>query len=282
MFRASTLIALVGLVAIPSSPTSAAELEPNPFFKSGAEAEQYFLAKSDLVKNMDDLSVLPLGNGVWRLMVNTDRDESGGSGRYKTVVVGVLADYSALNEKLIGGTGRFVGIDFCKGYYLASFDKTECYAMPQVAPDVRGRATIVVRYLLRSQLPSLLAEVHGEALADHRDGNKADAASASARLVSGALWKLVPISPSNVEAYNDLGFFLAEGGRPQEAATVLEEVIRAVPDRTVAYLNLGDAYAGLHDSPKARAAYLEYEKRMEAAGTASKIPKRVTAALQQP
>lgn len=85
----------------------------------------------------------------------------------------------------------------------------------------------------------------------------------------------ITITPESVNTYNDIGFFLEQGKKYPEAITVLEEVIKAYPDRTVAYINLGDAYFGLQNKVKAKEAYFKYIDLMKNEGKESRIPKRV-------
>jgi tetratricopeptide (TPR) repeat protein len=73
---------------------------------------------------------------------------------------------------------------------------------------------------------------------------------------------------------NDLGFFLSEADRYEEAAIVLRKVIRRAPSRTVAHLNLADAYWGLQQNEKACASYQTYVSLMRKDGKEKKIPSR--------
>ncbi|GEM_PF-4095885 len=99
--------------------------------------------------------------------------------------------------------------------------------------------------------------------------------SCAVKLANSGELKSENITPKNVSQYNDIGYFLAEGGKFQESAKVLKEVINAVPDRTVAYLNLGDAYWGHADTTLAVMAYLKYSDLMRKDGKSEKAPKRV-------
>jgi tetratricopeptide (TPR) repeat protein len=109
----------------------------------------------------------------------------------------------------------------------------------------------------------------------YQKGKKDDAAIA----IIGFL-KLNPesnnkIAVINVNKYNDLGFFLEQGKKYHEAVELLEKVVNAVPNRTVAYINLGDAYFGLKDSVKAKEAYLKYIDLIKKENKEKKIPQRV-------
>lgn len=54
-----------------------------------------------------------------------------------------------------------------------------------------------------------------------------------------------------------------------------EEVVDAVPDRTSAYINFGDAYFGLKQNEDAKDVYLKYIDLMKKEGKETKMPKRV-------
>jgi tetratricopeptide (TPR) repeat protein len=144
-----------------------------------------------------------------------------------------------------------------------------------LAKDQIDKAKIVARYYVKAKLPQVLEDKRNEAFEAYRTGKKADSVKAALEMVKNAPWSIVPIAAENVEYYNDLGFFLQQGGKNKEAVPVLEEVTRAVPDRTPAFLNLGDAYAGLSDAEHAKAAYQRYRKLMEQAGNGAKVPKRI-------
>jgi tetratricopeptide (TPR) repeat protein len=98
---------------------------------------------------------------------------------------------------------------------------------------------------------------------------------ASNLLLSAIGSKPWTIENHTLASFNDLGYFLEQSGEYSKAIEVLDAVVKAFPDRTVAYLNLADAYAGLGDSVKAKANYSKYADMMKTAGKQSKIPKRV-------
>ena len=78
----------------------------------------------------------------------------------------------------------------------------------------------------------------------------------------------------NVQAYNDLGFYLAEGGR-DELALKFYRGVEAVGRRTVLMLNMADSLWRLDRKEEAQRYYREYGEAMTAAGKAQKIPQRV-------
>ena len=78
----------------------------------------------------------------------------------------------------------------------------------------------------------------------------------------------------NVQAYNDLGFYLAEGGK-DELALKFYRGVEAVGKRTVLMLNMADSLWRLDRKDEAQRYYREYGEAMAAAGKAQKIPQRV-------
>jgi len=75
--------------------------------------------------------------------------------------------------------------------------------------------------------------------------------------------------------YNDIAYYLEQSGAYEEAIFILEKIIKEFPNRTVAYINLGDAYWGLGEKEKAKEAYKTYIKQMKASGKENKIPKHI-------
>ncbi|WP_085655897.1 type IV pilus biogenesis/stability protein PilW [Pseudomonas sp. B11(2017)] len=97
-------------------------------------------------------------------------------------------------------------------------------------------------------------------------------------------WSLVFSSPEsymachppaqNVQAYNDLGFYLAEGGK-DELALKFYRGVEAVGKRTVLMLNIADSLWRLDRKDEAQRYYSQYRDAMSADRKAQKIPKRV-------
>ena len=84
-----------------------------------------------------------------------------------------------------------------------------------------------------------------------------------------------PISGQNVAAYNNSAYYLEMKGLFTQSIYLLEKIIENFPDRTVAYINLGDAYWGLGKKEHAKNAYLVYVEQMTSKNKKEKIPKRV-------
>lgn len=129
------------------------------------------------------------------------------------------------------------------------------------------------------------------ATARYQKGDKPGAVAALEPLLKDmnleTLTDTVPVTNANdpadlklVGQLNDYGFFLAEAGRPGDAAGVLETVIDLDPERTVAYLNLADALFATGDVAAAKRHYADYRQRMTDAGKEARIPPRVAERLR--
>ncbi|WP_324172504.1 tetratricopeptide repeat protein [Sulfurimonas sp.] len=83
------------------------------------------------------------------------------------------------------------------------------------------------------------------------------------------------LSKKNLIAYNNIAYYLEKAKAYPEAIYLLEKILKKYPNRTVAYINLGDAYWGLKNKEKAKQAYSTYIKQMKEKGKDRKIPKVV-------
>lgn len=79
---------------------------------------------------------------------------------------------------------------------------------------------------------------------------------------------------------NDKAYYLEQAKYYQESILILSKVIEITPSRTVAYINLGDAYWGLKEYDKAKQAYRTYIAQMKANGKEAKIPDRILERVQ--
>lgn len=79
----------------------------------------------------------------------------------------------------------------------------------------------------------------------------------------------------NIKAVNDIGFYLQQKKYSLNSERILNKVLECEPNRTVAYLNLGDSLYGQGKYIKARNAYEKYKKLMIEKGLSNKIPKRI-------
>ena len=99
------------------------------------------------------------------------------------------------------------------------------------------------------------------------------------RFNSEEYWKgfffLEPLSVVNLVKYNNIAYYLSEGGYHIGAAFILNEVLNQFPNRTVAYVNLGDTYWGLEKHAEAREAYQTYIRLMRESNREQRIPQRV-------
>lgn len=84
-----------------------------------------------------------------------------------------------------------------------------------------------------------------------------------------------PLTPKTLTQYNNIAYYLQQAGANEEAIYLLEKIIKKFPNRTVAYINLGDAYWALGEKAKARKAYSTYIEQMCAKGLEKKIPRKV-------
>jgi hypothetical protein len=79
----------------------------------------------------------------------------------------------------------------------------------------------------------------------------------------------------NQQSYNDIAYYWQQAGFNEDAIWLLEKVISNSPERTVAYLNIADAYWSKGDKQKASANYKKYADLMVSSGKQKKIPERV-------
>ncbi|WP_337045274.1 tetratricopeptide repeat protein [Emticicia sp. 17c] len=82
-------------------------------------------------------------------------------------------------------------------------------------------------------------------------------------------------TPDSIEFFNNLGFYLEEINMNKEAIYLLNIVIGFDKFRTVAYLNLGDAYWAAKDFVRAKEMYKIYQKQMQNNRSEDRIPDRV-------
>ncbi len=83
------------------------------------------------------------------------------------------------------------------------------------------------------------------------------------------------IDKKSLEKYNNLAFYFEQSEVYILSVMILEKIISKFPDRTVAYINLGDAYNGLKNTEKAKEAYSKYVEMMKANNKEDKIPQRI-------
>ncbi|MCW3808113.1 tetratricopeptide repeat protein [Plebeiibacterium marinum] len=94
------------------------------------------------------------------------------------------------------------------------------------------------------------------------------------------LLNYIEVDNSTVQKYNDIAYYIVSIPNCneellQEGISLLLRIVKTYPERTVAYINLGDAYWELNENTKAKEAYNKYIELMKANGKESKIPQRV-------
>jgi hypothetical protein len=72
-----------------------------------------------------------------------------------------------------------------------------------------------------------------------------------------------------------MAYYLEQANHTEEAIVILDEVLRRVRDRVVAYLNIADAYWKQGDKTSAFLHYSEYDYRMQKKRKSKRIPLRV-------
>ncbi len=100
------------------------------------------------------------------------------------------------------------------------------------------------------------------------------------RYLSLDLLNYIEVDNSTVQKYNDIAYYIisipsCNEELLQEGINILLYIVKIFPNRTVAYINLGDAYWGLNENTKAKEAYKKYIELMNANGKESKISQRI-------
>ncbi len=123
---------------------------------------------------------------------------------------------------------------------------------------------------------ALFNEHYKEALQLYKASKKKDAAKLvhDFFMIRGGYDSIV-LSKEYLTELNDLAFFLEQGGMYTRAIPHLYQILKIAPNRTVAYLNMGDAYVGYGDTTKAQEFYDTYISQMKEKGMENKIPARL-------
>ncbi|BDM65253.1 hypothetical protein NFHSH190041_27050 [Shewanella sp. NFH-SH190041] len=95
------------------------------------------------------------------------------------------------------------------------------------------------------------------------------------------LVKEIPITNKNIATYNNIAYYvyINDHSNAKVAIYILEHVIKKSPNRSVAYLNIADAFLSEKNYSKATEMYKKYVSILKAKGKEDKIPKRVNAFL---
>lgn len=81
-------------------------------------------------------------------------------------------------------------------------------------------------------------------------------------------------STDSQQQFNDIAYFWQQAGFNDEAIWLLVKVLENNPKRTVAYLNIADAYWAKEEKAKATESYRAYIGLMNAGGKKQKVPRR--------
>ena len=90
-----------------------------------------------------------------------------------------------------------------------------------------------------------------------------------------------PMNQKNITTYNNIAFYLSNHNNYKPAIYLLHKIIKAFPDRTVAYLNLADAYWDSKDKRNAKIFYKKYLSQINNKGENVSIPSRVSKRIAQ-
>jgi tetratricopeptide (TPR) repeat protein len=156
------------------------------------------------------------------------------------------------------------------------FDDEESPVLQEYPENGDGEETHVIS--------NNLSSIHEEAVELFKNGKKDEAVtllmdSAGKAFIEDIANGKNDISSDNVEIFNDLGYFLEQTGNVQDAITILNAVVTMFPDRYVAYLNLGDAFAKVQHHERMVECYQKYYDQMTSVGKKEKIPSRVLDSL---
>jgi hypothetical protein len=129
-----------------------------------------------------------------------------------------------------------------------------------------------------------LSAIHSEAVSLFKEGKRELAVtllmdSAGKAFIDDITNGKNDITPDNVGIFNDLGYFLEQTGNAQDAMTILNAIIEVFPNRSVVYLNVGDAYRQIQHHEKMIENYRIYVEMMSDAGKKEKIPQYVKDSL---
>ncbi|QXH44743.1 tetratricopeptide repeat protein [Pseudomonas xanthosomatis] len=89
-----------------------------------------------------------------------------------------------------------------------------------------------------------------------------------------------PVSKANVASYNDLGFYMAQGGEHAAAMAVYEKLMPFAPERAPLKLNAADSLWALGKKIEALKYYRDYRETMAIKGQLNRVPARVNERLQ--
>lgn len=123
----------------------------------------------------------------------------------------------------------------------------------------------------------VMSETHDAALDAYKRKGAPTAADLMRPVVGLADFKLAfkPDELASVCAFtNDYAYFLQQSGQSAASISPLLDVIKACPDRTAAYLNLGDSYWAIGNTASASNFYQRYIDLLRKAGRQKVAPVR--------
>ncbi len=85
----------------------------------------------------------------------------------------------------------------------------------------------------------------------------------------------IELTNQNVQKYNDIAYYLGKSKANKEAIFLLEKIVELFPKRTVAHINIGDAYWDVGEKQKAKESYKKYLSQMKSSGKEDKIPTQI-------
>lgn len=145
-----------------------------------------------------------------------------------------------------------------------------CYGEWEGNQWISGEGEVLDLVMKTPSPKDLLKQVSSIETAESR----VEALELSLRTISPDAYMACHPPARNVQGFNDLGFYLAEGGN-EELALVFYRGVEAVGKRTVLMLNIADSLWRLGRKDEAQRYYSQYRDSMSADGKAQKIPQRV-------
>jgi len=224
------------------------------------------MSEDDAVKYFLENSAYPYSEGISIELIDTTRHEwkIESNCQCKSPDGENYFIFSWDSKKILKGYGLVAGINF-------EGDR-QCL---KINAEKRDSASRVAELLITRYVKNVVTTIHRIALQSYKEKSFLTMVGYSINISQCEYWLYYPIDQDNVSFYNDIGFFLEQGEKYWDAVYVLEEVVKAVPDRTVAYINLGDAYFECKQNKITKDRYLKYIDLMKKEGKESKIPKRV-------
>lgn len=247
--------------------TTAFGTDKNLYFQSDSALEKWFWDSSEAC-DRSFLSIEQdcqgLSKSLWR--IKTYKSVSGLCGP-EAEDYSIYLLYDLKNDSLVCGCGYIAGIPF---------DGDTCIKNNLSAYQLKRTAKIANHFVTKHiKIKEELKQLHSKALAFYKSKNLKGSAALALPFVTNHNYLYVKVSKENVEQYNDFGFFLEQGGNYKEAVILLKEIVFWFPNRTPAWLNLGDAQFSLKKKEDAKNSYKKYIVLMKKEGKETKIPIRV-------